>query len=408
MNGPPGLVSVSPMLHTELFLLQIGVIVAVSRLTAWLFGKIGQPRVVGEMAAGIALGPTIFGALAPGPWHALFPADSLGYLNALSQVGLAIFIFLIGVRVDFDELRHQGRASVFGSITNVIVPLLAGLALSPHLFARYGNGSFRVFALFIGTAMSVTAFPVLARILAERKMLDTRLGTVAIACAAVSDLIAWILLAVVVSIIGKRDSSIWRTLILLVIFGAVLWGLGKILRRGMRRLPSGEFNEMLIVFVVVALLSGAAGEWIGVHSIVGVFAAGLVTPREFRAQLIDKLETVTLVLLMPLFFALTGIRTNLIFSFGAYADLALILMVATASKWGGAFLGARAGGMRAMEASQLGVLMNARGLVELIVLNVGLESGLLSPTLFSMMVSMALFTTFITSPLLNWLSKRAR
>ena len=166
---------------------------------------------------------------------------------------------------------------------------------------------------------------------------------------------------------------------------------------------------MLVAFVVTALLSGAAGEWIGVHAIVGAFAAGLVTPREFRAQLIDKLESITLVMLIPLFFALTGIRTNLIFNSsggagGSYADLALILLAATAGKWGGTLLGARAGGMQWREASQLGILMNARGLVELIVLNAGLESGILPPAVFSMMVAMALFTTFITSPLMDWLA----
>jgi Kef-type K+ transport system membrane component KefB len=165
--------------------------------------------------------------------------------------------------------------------------------------------------------------------------------------------------------------------------------------------------DVLVVFVVVALLAGAAGEWIGVHAIVGAFAAGLVTPREFRAPLIDRLETITLVLLIPLFFALTGIRTNLIFSSGAgaYADLSLLLLVATASKWGGTLLGARAGGMPLREASKLGVLMNARGLVELIVLNAGLDSGILPSAIFSMMVFMALFTTFMTSPLLSWLDR---
>ena len=398
------------MFHNGLFLLQIALIVAVSRGVAWLFGKIGQPQVVGEMAAGIALGPTLSGFVAPELWKVLFPVDSLVYLNALSQAGLVIFIFLIGVRVDFDELRRQSRVVLIASGASVFLPLLTGLALAPYLFRRYASGDPLVFALFIGTAMSVTAFPVLARILAERKMVGTRLGTVAIACAAFSDLFAWTMLAVVVSMTkqGRAARPLGQMFAMLVIYGLALWAAGLALRYLARRLPPGEFRiDILVFFLVGALLAGAAGEWIGIHAIVGAFAAGLVTPREFRQQLIDKLETITLVLLIPLFFALTGIRTNLIFASGghAYLDLALILAVAVAGKWGGTMLGARGGGMQWREASQLGVLMNARGLVELIVLNVGLESGILPPAVFSMMVFMALFTTFITSPSLDWFER---
>jgi Kef-type K+ transport system membrane component KefB len=398
--------------HSELFLFQLALIVGFSRLVAWVFGKIGQPQVVGEMAAGIALGPTLFGFLAPGAWRAVFPPESLGYLNALSQAGLVIFIFLIGVRVDFEELRQQSRITMFSSTANVLAPLLTGLALAPWLFKRYAAGGDPVtFALFVGTTMSVTAFPVLARILAERGMLGTSLGNVAIACAAVSDLVAWILLAVVVSMTtqGKLARPLWQMFLLLILYGLAIAGIGRLLRAWVRRLPpNGMRLDILVVFVVLALLSGAAGDWIGVHSLVGAFAAGLVTPREFREPLIEKLETVTLVILMPLFFALTGMHTNLLFTtgIGAYGDLVLILLVATAGKWGGALLGARAGGMPWLEASRLGILMNARGLVELIVLNVGLESGVLPPTVFSMMVCMALFTTFITTPLIDWFDRK--
>jgi Kef-type K+ transport system membrane component KefB len=395
-----------------LFLFQIAVIVGVSRIVAWLFGRIGQPQVIGEMVAGVMLGPTLLGFLAPNAWRALFPSESLGYLNALSQAGLVIFIFLIGVRVDFDELRRQSRVAIVSSGASVLFPFFMGLALAPWLFQRYVSGNPPAFALLIGTAMSVTAFPVLARILAERNMIGTRLGTVAIACAAVSDLFAWIALAAIVSMTerGRGSRPLWQMLTLLVLYGLVLWCGGRLLHRWARRPPPGGLRlEMLVAFVVAALLSGAVGEWIGIHAMVGAFAAGLITPREFRAQLIEKLETITLVILIPLFFALTGIRTNLIFTsgIGAYGDLALVLLVASLSKWGGALLGARAGGMPWREASQLGVLMNARGLVELIVLNIGLETGILPPVVFSMMVCMALFTTFITSPALDWFEPAA-
>jgi Kef-type K+ transport system membrane component KefB len=403
------------MFHPELFLFQIAVIVAVSRVAAWLFARIGQPQVVGEMAAGIALGPTVLGFFAPHVWSALFPPESLGYLNALSQAGLVVFVFLIGVRADFSEWRALSRVTTIGGSASIFVPLLTGLALSPWLFRRYGHGDQHVFALFIGTAMSVTAFPVLARIMMERGMIGgettgSRLGTVALACAAASDLVAWILLAVAVSMTtqGRHARPLWQVFALLVVSAIALAGAGRLLKRWVRRLKPGELQlEILVAFVVLALLAGAAGEWIGVHAVVGAFGAGIVTPREFRAQLIDKLESITIVLLLPLFFALTGIHTNLIFSAaGSYGDLALILLAATASKWGGTLLGARTGGMPWREASQLGVLMNARGLVELIVLNAGLESGILPPAVFSMMVCMALFTTFITSPLLDWIGRK--
>jgi Kef-type K+ transport system membrane component KefB len=394
------------MFDNRLFLLQIAVIIGFSHLVAALFRKFGQPKVVGEMVAGIALGPTLFGLFAPTAYHSLFPPASLGYLNALSQAGLAIFIFLVGVRVDFAELRHQSKIAVVTSNISVIVPLLLGLGVAQYIFPRYGNGSPAIFALFIGTAMSVTAFPVMARILMERNLLTTRLGSVAIACAAVDDITAWILLAVIVAM-TKSDPHA-RPLWLMIVYIAVYLGVAFVLRRVLdawskrfdeRKLPL----DTILVFVVLALVSGAVGEQLGVHALVGAFIAGLVTPRKFRQQLIDKLEAVTLIILMPLFFALIGIRTQFIFNAGAgmYFDFFLILLVAVASKWGGAMIGARAMGMGWREASQLGLLMNTRGLVGLVVLNVGLDLGILSPLLFSMMVAMALVTTFMATPLMD-------
>src|SRR5271166_6547212 len=275
------------MFDNGLFLLQIAVIVGFSHLIAALFQKFGQPRVVGEMAAGIALGPTLFGSLAPGAYHALFPAASLGFLNALSQAGLAIFVFLVGVRVDFAELRRQSGIAILTSNISVIVPLLMGIACAQYLFPRYGSGSRLIFALFIGTAMSVTAFPVLARILMERKLLGTRLGSVAIACAAVDDITAWILLATIIAL-TKHDPNarpLWLMIIQIAAYAGVMLILGKILdtwskRADERDLPLGS----MVVFILLALFSGAVGEWIGIHALVGAFLAGLVTPRKFRLQ----------------------------------------------------------------------------------------------------------------------------
>jgi Kef-type K+ transport system membrane component KefB len=395
------------MFDNALFLLQIAVIVGFSRLIALLFARFRQPQVVGEMVAGIALGPSLFGLIAPGAYHALFAPASLGFLNALSQVGLIIFMFLVGVRVDFSELRRQSGVALVTSNISVIVPLGMGVLLAQYLFPRYGNGGKLAFALFIGTAMSVTAFPVLARILMERNLLGTRLGSVAIACAAVDDITAWVLLATIVALM-KQDRNarpLWMMFVYLLAYIAFMLVLGRILRAWSRRIDKRKPPfEAVLAFIVLALLSGAAGEWIGIHALVGAFIAGLATPRQFRSQMVDKLESVTLLLLIPLFFALTGIRTNLLFQ-GAgarvYFDLLLIFLVAVTCKWGGTMIGARAKGMSWKEASHLGLLMNTRGLVALIVLNVGFDSGILSSTLFSMMVCMALLTTFMATPLID-------
>jgi len=328
-------------------------------------------------------------------------------LNALSQVGLIIFIFLVGVRVDFQELRHQSGIAVVTSGISISLPLLMGIVLAQYLFPRYGSGDQVPFALFIGTAMSVTAFPVLARILMERNLLRTRLGSIAIACAAVDDLAAWILLATIVALTthDRNARPLWLMFVYIAVYILIMLVIRRVLEawsKGVdeRKLPL----DAMLIFVVFALVSGGAGEWIGIHAFVGGFAAGLVIPRKFRQQLIDTLENITLLLLIPLFFVLTGIRTNLIFTVNAgsaYFDLFLILLVAVATKWGGTMIGARAKGMSWRDACKLGLMMNTRGLVELIVLNVGLDSGILSPALYSMMVCMALVTTFMATPLME-------
>jgi Kef-type K+ transport system membrane component KefB len=401
------------MFDSALLLVQIAVIVGVSRLTAWGFGRLRQPQVVGEMVAGIALGPTLFGWVAPTAYQTLFPPASLAFLGAVSQVGLVIFIFLIGVRVDFAELRQQSGIAVVTSNISVIVPLLMGIGLAQYLFPRYGNGDRPMFALFVGTAMSVTAFPVLARILMERNLLGTRLGSVAIACAAVDDLTAWILLAIIAAITdrGQNTRPLWLMFVYLAAYAGFMALLGRVLNAWSKRIDETKLAvDAILIFIVLALVSGAVGEWIGVHSFVGAFTAGLVTPRRFRAQLIGTMETVTLLILIPLFFALTGIRTNLIFSTGtsAWLDVVLIVVVAVTSKWGGTMIGALAKGMEWREACQLGLLMNTRGLVALIVLSVGLDRGILSASLYSMMVCMALVTTFMATPLMDRVGVKAQ
>jgi Kef-type K+ transport system membrane component KefB len=401
------------MLDNRLFLLQIAVIIGFSHLVSALFSRFRQPKVVGEMAAGIALGPTLFGLFFPAPYHALFPPESLGYLNALSQAGLVIFIFLVGVRVDFADLRRQSGIAVVTSNISILLPMLLGMGVAWYLYPRYGSGSLLVFALFIGTSMSVTAFPVLARILMERNLLGTRLGSVAIACAAVDDISAWVLLAAIVSLTKNNTHSRPAGIMLLyiAIYLVAAYVIARILEAWSSHLDEKKLPvSATLLFVVLALISGAVGEHLGVHALVGAFIAGLVTPRKFRQQLIDKLEAVTLMILMPLFFALTGVRTRFIFNGGVemYLDLFLILLVAVASKWGGTMIGARAKGMDWRDASRLGLLMNTRGLVGLVVLNVGADLGILSPRLFAMMVAMALITTFMATPLMDAFEQRKK
>ncbi len=395
------------MFNNALFLLQLAVIVGFSRLVAAGFRRLAQPQVVGEMAAGIALGPTLFGLLAPGAYHFLFPPASLDYLNALAQAGLALFIYLTGVHVDFHELRRQSGVAIVTSNFSVLVPFVMGIVLASYLFPRYGAGSPVAFSLFIGTAISVTAFPVLARILQERKMLGTRVGVVAIACAAVDDITAWILLASIMGLThhGGASRPAWLLCLYLAGYAAGAVIVGRILHAWAKSSAAPK-NPLVAVpfFLVLAFLFGAAGEWIGIHALAGAFIAGLITPRQFSKTLIGQLEPITLLLPIPVFFALTGIRTNLIFQMGAgaYLDLLLILVIAVSSKWGGTTLVARAKGMTWRDACTLGLMVNTRGLVELVILNVGRESGILSPALFSMRVAMALITTCMTTPLMDW------
>lgn len=397
--------------NTQLFL-QLALIVGVSRACAWLFRRMGQTQVVGEMAAGIALGPTLFGQLFPEAHRSFFPPGSLGPLQAFSQVGIAIFVFLVGVRTDFEELRPHSRLAAVTSVVSIAAPLAMGALLAFYLLPRYGSNNPTAFCLFLGVAISVTAFPVLARILMERNLLETRIGALAIACAAVSDLAAWALLAVLTVLTQGSHSGFplaWLAPAL-VIYGICAMGLRRLLPRIAVSKRDGELAMgSIAVLLVVAMISAAATEWMGLHALVGAFVAGLITPRSLRKELIEHLEPATLLLMIPIFFALTGLKTNLVVGIGvpAYLDLGLILFVAVVSKWGAAAATSRWMGLPWNEASQLGLMLNARGLVELVVLNVGLELGIIPNSLFSLMVCMAIVTTIMATPLIDWLRRRA-
>jgi Kef-type K+ transport system membrane component KefB len=397
-----------------LLILQIIVILGVARLVGLLFRKIRQPQVVGEMAAGILLGPSLLGLVAPGVFDFLFPAESLGYLNAISQIGLLVFMFLIGLELDLNILRGRGRTTVITSQISIYVPFLSGILLAIFLYPllSYEDVPFGIFAMFLGTAMSITAFPVLARILTERKMLHTRLGAVAIACAAVDDVTGWIILAALMLLARSSEAilPLWAT-----ILGVATYVL--IMLFPMRRLmcwiedfyhQRGQLTQGILALVLLFALGSAwTTELLGIHALFGAFLAGVIMPRHhgFVHALTEKLNDFTVVFLLPLFFAYTGLRTSvgLLDSPELWLYCILIILVAVAGKFLGGSLPARATGMPWRESWALGALMNTRGLMELVLLNIALDIGLITPTLFTMLVIMAMTTTFMTAPVLEWI-----
>ena len=391
--------------------MQLAVVLTACRLTGELFRKMSQPRVVGEMFAGIMLGPSLVGWIAPHFSEYLFPASSLGFLNALSQVGVIVFMFLVGLGINPRELKKQGHAAVLTSHVSITAPFVLASFLALYLYPRLSDDSvsFTNFALFMGAAMSITAFPVLARILDERNMLGSRLGTVAIACAAVDDVTGWCILAYIVVLIRSAHSttSMGTTLGGILAFGLVMiYGVRKLLR-GFERVfrEKGALSENLMAFMLLlVLVSALCTEYLGIHLLFGAFLMGAIMPkqRHFVRYVLDRFETITVTLLLPLFFAFTGLRTNIGLVKGPqmWMYCGLIILVATAGKLGGSTLASCLTGIPLREAAGLGTLMNTRGLMELVILNIGLDIGIISPALFSMMVIMALVTTFMTTPML--------
>jgi Kef-type K+ transport system membrane component KefB/nucleotide-binding universal stress UspA family protein len=396
-----------------LLLVQLIVIIGLSRLIGRGARWLGQPLVIAEVVAGIVLGPSLLGWLAPGVMGTLFPASSMPVLTMLSQVGLVLFMFLIGLELDPKLLKGRGHASVAISHTSIIVPFALGAGAGAlWLYKSLSDPSvpFSSFVLFMGVAMSITAFPVLARILTERGLLQSKVGTVAIACAAVDDVTAWCLLAFVVSIVRASDLAHagLTTVFALLYIGFVLLVVKPFLARLGARVASREGLTQNVVAgtLVLLLVSAWVTELIGIHALFGAFLFGAVIPKEggLAEALAEKLEDVAVVLLLPVFFAFSGLRTQigLLDSAEAWVTCGVIILLACLGKFGGSAVAARLTGMRWREAGAVGVLMNTRGLMELIVLNIGLDLGVISPQLFTMMVLMALVTTFMTTPLLRW------
>ncbi len=400
-------------LHHPLALLlsQIVTIILAARLLGWICIKIKQPSVIGEMIAGIILGPSLLGMYFPEFSAFLFPKESLGNLQFLSQIGLILFMYIVGMELDLSVLRKKAHDAVVISHASIIIPFALGIGLSYFIYQEFApeGVQFTSFALFIAIAMSITAFPVLARIVQERNLQKTKLGTIVITCAAADDITAWCILAAVIAIVkaGSFTSSIY---VILMAIGYVFLMI-KLVRPFLKRIgdlqaeKSAINKPMVAIFFLTLILSAYATEVIGIHALFGAFMAGAIMPEnaKFRSLFIDKVEDVALVLLLPLFFVFTGLRTQigLLNESHLWITAGGIILVAVVGKFAGSALTAKFLGINWKESLTIGALMNTRGLMELIVLNIGYDLGVLSPEIFAMMVIMALFTTFMTGPALD-------
>lgn len=401
-----------------LLLLQIVVIIGFTRLIGNLFRPFGQPRVVVEIAAGIVLGPSVLGLVWPEAGAFLFPPASLPALGTLSQIGLILFMFVVGMHLNTGAAKERADAAVLISHSSMIFPFFLGVASAWFLYPTFAGEAigFVPFALFMGIAMSVTAFPVLARILKERQLTSTMVGSLALTCAAVDDITAWCLLAVVVAIaksgpLTAAAATVALTLVYLVLMLFVLRPLlARVLEHQRQR---GDERTWMAVVLLSVLLSAMITEIIGIHALFGAFFAGVIMPQnpELRTRASERVEYVSELVLLPLFFALTGLRTQIGLLNDPYLWLicgGVILIAVIGKLVGGAFAARLSGGISWRDSWLLGALLNTRGLMELVVLNIGYEMGILSPTIFTMMVLMALVTTVMTGPLIGLLTGRTR
>ena len=390
-------------------LLALVAVIVVARATGLVLRRLGQPPVIGETVAGILLGPSLLGRLAPEVSAFVFPPNTVSLIGVVSQIGIILYMFRVGLRLDLGHLRGRTSVSVAVSHASIVAPFMLGAGLALWLYPRFSSSdvSFTSFALFIGVSMSVTAFPVLARILAERNMTATPLGSLALACAAVGDVTAWCLLAFLVATVRSAPGDALLTIGMTAGFIAVMVFAARPVARllTMARDERGALTQGTFLIACVGLLiSAVVTERIGIHALFGAFLWGVLIPRDsaLARDLIARLEDVVVVLLLPSFFAFTGMRTEIgLIGIDQLIACGLIIVVASVGKFGGSAIAARLTGLSGRDASALGILMNTRGLMELIVLNVGLELGVVSPTLFTLLVIMAVITTVATGPILD-------
>ncbi|MBP5975326.1 cation:proton antiporter [Brasilonema sp. CT11] len=394
-----------------LVLVEVLIVIGLSRLVGLAFRWINQPLVIGEIVAGIMLGPSLFGLVAPGLASTLFPPETIPFLNVLSQVGLIFFMFLIGLELNPKYLSGNLEVAILTSHVSILVPFSLGTLLAVLLYPLVSNASvsFTAFALFLGAAMSITAFPVLARIITENNLQKTRLGTLALTCAAVDDVTAWCLLAVAIAVAhtGSFVKAI-PTILYSLIYIGLMMTVGRIVLKRLANYyrRTGRLSQLVLALIYMAVVASALiTELIGIHLIFGAFLLGAAMPKNagLVRELAIKTEDFVLIFLLPVFFAYSGLRTEigLLNKPELWALCLAVLAVAIIGKYVGTYVAARVSGINKREASALGWLMNTRGLTELIVLNIGLSLGVISPLLFTMLVIMALVTTFMTSPLLE-------
>lgn len=400
---------------SAMILLQIIAILIVSRIFSALFAKIKQPTVIGEILAGIVLGPSLLGLFFPGAYSFLFSPNSLDSLYIISQIGLVLFMFTVGMDLNMSEMKSNFKNTFIISQSSIVVPFILGMILAFVIYRDFSpeNSSFTSFALFIGISMSITAFPVLARIVQEKGLTKSHLGTLSIGSAAINDVTAWLLLVAVIAIAqtGSFASSIFTLLFTTFYIVLMLF----VVRPFIKKIGDIYQNEELMnksifaFFILILIVSAYITQLLGIHALFGAFMAGLIMPPmpKFRKLMIDKIEDLSVTLLLPLFFVYTGLKTEigLLNTPELWLVCLIFVVVAIVGKMGGSIIPARAAGESWRDSLSLGALMNTRGLMELIVLNIGLEMGILPPVVFVMLVIMALITTFMTTPLLHFIEK---
>jgi Kef-type K+ transport system membrane component KefB len=397
------------------FLAALIAVIVLARLLALVLDRFGQPRVIAEVVAGIVLGPSLLGMVWPSAMEFLFPSAVLPILAMVAQLGIVLYMFLIGLHMNTSILRSRAQATVLISHVSIVFPFLLGAVLALLLYRDFApsGSSFTSFSLFLGLSLAVTAFPVQARILTDRGIAETELGVIALSCAAADDVTAWCLLAIVVGVTQGTVANAVATIVVAIVFIVLMLGVARPVTKKLFENDEWMRNPHVMTWIVVAILASALiTDEIGIHAIFGAFILGAIIPHDSPVadELRNKLEDLVTILLMPAFFAYTGVRTQLglLTHWTDWLICGLIILAATVGKFGGTVIAARFSGLNWRMATSLGALMNTRGLMELIVLNIGLDLGVISPRLFTMMVLMALVTTFATTPVVNAISARSR
>jgi len=392
-------------------LLSMLVVLSTTLVCGWMARKLGQASVIGEMTGGILLGPTLLGRLAPASWHALFTPATLSAFDVLSTLGLVLYLFLIGSSLNPGDVHRQRNVAAAASLASLVLPFALGVMVAKPTMARFPTTAGALpFTLFLGISLSITAFPVLARILEERRLTATPLGITALLCAAADDVIAWLLLALAMSLLphAAGSQSMLVRLLELAAYLLVMFAVTRFARAIATRSRERALAPTAVAgSVLLALLSAAITDALGLHPLFGAFVAGIAFPRvpQWQTSLQQSLQVPVASLLLPFFFALTGLRTrlDLLQGSGVLPWTLLLFLLAVVGKIGGGVIAAKPMGETWRNAFALGALLNTRGLVELIVLNIAYTQGVFGAALFAALVVVALATTMMTSPLLSLL-----